>query len=1003
MKSLYTLMFSLFFIICAKAQITVTTINVGLELAQKLVGNGVTISNVTFSAANGTCGTFTNINSVIKFDSGIVMTSGFAKTLGTTTTGVDGLASRLASTDYGGAGDFNLNTLVTPNTTEDAAILEFDFVPLGDTISFNYQFTSEEYPEFVCQTFNDVFAFFLSGPGVGINKNIALIPGTNVPVTINNINDQTCGLLYNPFYVPNYSGTKLTHDGLTVKLKAFSAVTPCLTYHLKIAIADVGDGLYDSGVFIEANSLNSNAVNTAVNGDIDPVTNTFYLAEGCNSGDITFTKPIASSVTTITTLTIEGTATNGVDATLIPNIITFAPNQTTVVIPITAFSDGLVEGTETLKIYINSVCGADVYLDSASIEIRDYKKLFIVPDSTSVCPGSSKQLVASTGYDTYTWLPNPTLSSTTIYNPFATPLVSPTRYYCEAEVGTCRAKDSAVLYFNDLKLKTKSDIFCKNAATGSISVGAGSGWALPLQFTINNGTPQADSTFNNLAVGIYTIGVTDALGCSKTLTVSLVQAYPDLDFTQIVQAPVCLSSGSITVNGVGGLAPYTYSLTGTTYQASNVLINNAFGNVTVYIKDANNCVYTKIVNVVNPPSLSITYVITPATCSGAADGKITIATIGGSAPFQYSSDAGATFQASNVLLVTNGSKSILVKDVNGCIGVADVDVPLNNNLIVDAGNNITFCESKTDTLKATSNATTYLWTPNTAIYNNAVLQPLVNPITTTQYYLTATTGICNAIDSVLVNVIPAPIAYAGIDTGICYNDIIQLQGSGGNTYLWQPNVAITGITTPNPTVKPLVTTRYWLSVTSSFGCKSLVADTVLVTVIPIIKPFAGNDTIVALNQPLQLNAIANAPNYIWTPSTYLSNATINNPIANIPIYGDHYYTVKAYTNEGCFGTDNIKITIFKGPTIYVPTAFTPNSDGTNDVLKITAVGLKQFVYFRIYNRWGQLIFDANNAAKGWDGTFNNTQQPTGTYVWNVKGVDYTGKTINLKGTLILLR
>src|SRR4030095_438410 len=105
--------------------------------------------------------------------------------------GLNGSAGLFASTGFNFPGDANLNALVTPNLTEDAVILEFDFVPIGDTIRFNYVFSSEEYPSFSCTQYNDVFAFFISGPGITGLKNIALVPGTNIPVAINSINSGT--------------------------------------------------------------------------------------------------------------------------------------------------------------------------------------------------------------------------------------------------------------------------------------------------------------------------------------------------------------------------------------------------------------------------------------------------------------------------------------------------------------------------------------------------------------------------------------------------------------------------------------------------------------------------------------------------------------------------------------------------------------------------------------------------------------------------------------------
>jgi gliding motility-associated-like protein len=106
---------------------------------------------------------------------------------------------------------------------------------------------------------------------------------------------------------------------------------------------------------------------------------------------------------------------------------------------------------------------------------------------------------------------------------------------------------------------------------------------------------------------------------------------------------------------------------------------------------------------------------------------------------------------------------------------------------------------------------------------------------------------------------------------------------------------------------------------------------------------------------------------------------------------------------GCMDTDTIKVKVFEGPAIYVPNAFTPNKDSKNDVLKAIPIGLKEFKYFTIYNRYGQQVFTTTDAAIGWDGSFKGTEQRTGTFVWFAEGIDYKGTILQQKGTVILIR
>jgi gliding motility-associated-like protein len=1013
-----------FFLFCyfqGITQLTVTPSNTGAALAQKLLGNGVSISNVTFKAARNSCGTFTNRGSRLQIDSGIILTTGQAKSDNSQIiTGIDGIdSSDFATNNNDFAGDSDLDLEVTTGTF-DAAVLEFDFVPLGDTISFNYVFSSEEYPEYNCSDFNDVFSFYLSGPGITGTKKIAIVPGTiNIPISINTINNGLIDVVnggdlinctsYGPgspfklFYVEN-DGPFFTHDGMTVKLKAQSVVIPCQTYHLKIAIADAGDAELDSGVFIEANSLSSNSTTITTGGSFDPVTGSYYLAEGCVAGTVTFELKNPSLTPTIVNLAIGGTATNGVDVTLIPTTITIPANQTTFNLPLTAFNDALVEGREVLKIYtLAAGCNSTIYTDSAIIEIRDFQKLALNPaDTVSVCEGRTLQLDAVTGYTTYTWDANPTLSNVNIKNPIANPTTAPITYYCTAVLGICKARDSVRVEFNTLKLKSKQDINCKDATTGIISVSHGKGWAPPLRFSLNGGPTQLDSTFSGLSIGNYSVTLTDVTGCSKTIPVSLIQAFPDLTFTEAIASPGCISTGTITVTANGGLAPYTYSANGVVFQTNNSLSISQPGPYTIYVRDANNCLTTKNVIVGVPPTVDFTRTIKAATCSGNADGEITITPTTGASPFQYSSNNGVSFQTSNILKVNIGNQTIVVKDANGCTKTEIISVPLNNTVVVKAGVPQTICEGTSKQITGQSNATTNNWTPNFNITNTNTLTPTVSPNITTKYYLTGTTGICSQKDSVIITVRPAPISIAGLDTFICFGESVQLTGSGGTKYQWEPAANILNSNNQSITVNPLITTKYWLTVEDINGCKSIIPDTVTVRVVDKVIAFAGNDTLVADNQPLQLNATG-AVTYLWSPIFNLSNPTIANPIFQTNQLGTYTYNVVATTPENCFGIDEIKITVYKGPEIYVPTAFTPNGDSYNNILRISAVGLKSFKYYRVFNRWGQLVFSTKDPVIGWDGFFKNIQQPAGTYVWFVEGVDYFDKLIQKKGTVLLIR
>ena len=278
--------------------------------------------------------------------------------------------------------DLDSIILQTGKKTTDAVVLEFDFIPLSDSIEFKYVFASEEYPEYNCSSYNDVFAFLLTGTNpqpAGTpyhNYNLAIVPGTpSTAVSVNTINSGQAGTsntpqicdnidpnwkAYSTFFVsnlPNSSGAdQLTFDGYTVPLVAKASVKCGETYHLKIAIADVGDQNFDSGVFLLANSLFSDIIAAETKeqtNDLSIISDSI-IVENCTKGIITFKLAKKSSKNTVINYTVKGTASNGVDYTNLPGHITIPANQDSIQQFITSIADGTNEGDETLIIEYNA-------------------------------------------------------------------------------------------------------------------------------------------------------------------------------------------------------------------------------------------------------------------------------------------------------------------------------------------------------------------------------------------------------------------------------------------------------------------------------------------------------------------------------------------------------------------------------------------------------------------------------------------------------------------------
>jgi gliding motility-associated-like protein len=410
------------------------------------------------------------------------------------------------------------------------------------------------------------------------------------------------------------------------------------------------------------------------------------------------------------------------------------------------------------------------------------------------------------------------------------------------------------------------------------------------------------------------------------------------------------------------------------------------------------------------PSLSA--VATPASCVD-GDGSILATASGTALPLTYSLDNGPFGNQYQFTGLKARDYLVQVQDGNGCLARYPVTVGVKNTLVLTMDNDTTICEGTSAKLAATSpNGVSYQWTPSTALSNAHVLQPVASPTTTTTYSLTATWGLCTRSGSQTVTVNPAPVADAGPPDTTCYGKSVSLQGSGlgGNgsyTYQWQPRVFLNSSTVASPTVEgPTATTNYHLTVTDGNGCASLNNAHVTITVLPPPPLFAGNDTNVVAGQPVPLHAVDVAGSgfvhYAWTPAGEL--VFPDSSLAVLPSATETTtFVVTGTTALGCQGVDSMTVWVFTHADAYVPGAFSPNHDGHNDVLRVVASSIRLLKVFAVYDRWGSQLFTSTNPAVGWDGTFNGREMPAGVYVWVVVGVDYAGKTVERKGTVVLVR
>ncbi len=410
-------------VIPAFAQLAVNSTYTPQQLVNNvLLGGNVQAFNIQFSGNSCQRGYFDATNTYLytlhNMKSGVILATGCIQVaVGPNNSG----SATNPSGGFWGPGDPDLSALIGGTTTYDAAILEFDFIPKGDTIKFYYIFASEEYEEYVGSSFNDVFGFFLSGPGISgpySNNavNIALIPGTTTPVAINNVNHlSNTAYYYNntcctSHPCPGGTGTCSTNpqviqfDGYTVKLLAKYPVICGDTYHIKLAVADAGDAVLDSGVFLEEGSFTSPSISVNIQlATQDSVS----LIEGCVGASINIHSTAGD--TAVIHINTWGQANPSTDLTPLPDSIIVAPPTQDTSILIWAINDFIYEPPETLFVAVWTIFCKDTIADTAMVIIRDTSVIQFnaFKDTTITCPCSPVKIKGEAfgGVPpyTYTW------------------------------------------------------------------------------------------------------------------------------------------------------------------------------------------------------------------------------------------------------------------------------------------------------------------------------------------------------------------------------------------------------------------------------------------------------------------------------------------------------------------------------------------------------------------------------------------------------------------------
>ncbi|MBS1568484.1 MAG: choice-of-anchor L domain-containing protein [Bacteroidetes bacterium] len=655
----------------AFAQLSVSPQTDLQQLAQTITGPGVTISNPQVTCHADGFGEFTYAGSLLGIDQGVLLTSGtIANAIGP-----NDVANKTFQQQA--AGDPLLD-MVTGRTTKDACKFEFDIIPAGDSLRFDFVFGSEEYNEWVGSQYNDVFGFFISGPGItgdpgaGNQHNIALIPGTGQAVTINNVNNGS----NQAYYFDNAGGPYVQYDGFTTGLTAMSAVQPCETYHLKLVVADASDRKYDSGVFIA--KVKSNPVTMQLITQIGADS----LIEGCNNGKVRFTRQTVTNQPMTLHYFLQGTAVNGTDyAAIAPTnpgsakTIIIPANQAYVDRPITTLIDATPEALETLLFILGNPNCPNSFTDTLVVPLVDSLTATVQPAVSMICLGGQAPLLATGGSD-YTWSPASGLSASNIPNPVASPASTRT-YTVHVQDGACSRTLQALVKVSSMVLTAAvTPPLCNGGSNGAINLSVTGG--IPpysCQWSGPGGFSAATEDITGLAAGTYTVTVVDAV-CTKTQSFNV--AGPAL--LGVTLAPSLLifgqniscsggHDGSIDATITGGTGPYSAVWSGPGGYSSNAVDISGLGAGTysVTITDAGGCTATATSTLVeSAPMVGTITSTTPVTCANDGSGSATVSINGGMPAYSYAWNTVPVQSSATASGLAPGTYTVTATDQYGC-------------------------------------------------------------------------------------------------------------------------------------------------------------------------------------------------------------------------------------------------------------------------------------------------------------------------------------------------
>ncbi|MBS1775397.1 MAG: gliding motility-associated C-terminal domain-containing protein [Bacteroidetes bacterium] len=553
---------------------------------------------------------------------------------------------------------------------------------------------------------------------------------------------------------------------------------------------------------------------------------------------------------------------------------------------------------------------------------------------------------------------------------------------------------------------TIQNLNCLNSNNGSISLSP-TGGNPPYSFSWNTTPIQHTSKASNLTAGTYSCTITDANGCSIVSTSTIGYPNPIQANIPTPQLINCFgdSTGSATVNVNGGFPPYTYLWNTQPSITTKVASGLKAGNYSVSVTDSVGCTSVATVNLQQQPQLQLS-TTSSKTCVGQNQGSATVAAVGGVPGYAFMWNTIPKQTGKTATNLKAGAITVIVTDSKGCSNSTTLTIDTFSKPSIKVRNDTILCYGSSVLLYA-SGASTYSWSPTVSLSCGNCANPYANPENTTTYWVVGTdNNNCKDTNQVVITVLKKiPVSLDPVHD-ICQGESVQLQAHGGIAYSWQPKNELNNNSIANPIASPTSTTVYSVYVKENDCFSDTLLQKIVVEPYPTIN--LGADLHTVIGSPLYLKAdTTHAISIRWTPATGLTCDQCADPIANVE--RTITYTAEAKNRLGCSTTDDLIITVgCSNATIYLPNTFTPNGDGLNDVYFPKGLGVEKVNDFSIYNRWGELLyraqnFQVNDPNFGWNGVYKSEPMKADVYVYMINATCIDGEHIMLKGDVTLYR